>query len=294
MIEHNLKMYWIRLLFMLCLSPLLAQDIYIGNGGSFNLKPALDFVAGSNPVTHHLNGVFTEEAGVLWTDSATYVDGKITVYDAGTTTVNIGDTVQSLMNITTVATDEIVCDYTNSAPSGNISAALSGYELSDVEYWTVNKITGASTDVAVSVNAMVGATYNGNPPAGTEVLVRYNTINLQWEQYSGSLGFGDFTFAADQSSLGVDEVVVTNNFKLYPNPVSSNEISIYYDLPNNVSQLSIMICDLTGKEVYQKENITVETGVNQVSTSQLAKGMYFIQFSFNNKAQVIIKKLLVK
>ncbi|NQY30817.1 MAG: hypothetical protein HRT69_15290, partial [Flavobacteriaceae bacterium] len=158
--KHS-KRYWVVLLALSCLTSLVAQDIYVGDGASFYLKPTLNFAAGSNPVTHHSNGVFGEKSGVVWADAATYVDGKITVYDAGTTIVNVGDTVQSLINITTTVTDEIVCDYTRTAPTGTLDSTLAGYNLSDNEYWTVSKTSGSSTDVNVSITAMIGATYNG-------------------------------------------------------------------------------------------------------------------------------------
>ena len=276
------KRYWVVLLALSCLTPLLAQDIYIGDGASFYLKPTLNFTAGSNPVTHHANGVFSEEAGVLWADAATYVDGEITVYDAGTTTVNVGDTAQSLINITTVATDEVICDYTRTAPTGTLDPTLVNYELSDNEYWTVSKTSGASTDVNVSITEMTGATYNGSLPSVTPVIVRYNTASSQWELYSGSLGFGDFSFASDQSSLGINDVVISGSFKLYPNPVSLNEAGINYVLPSNVTQLDITVYDVMGKQVQQQTNVAIATGINTVQTGQLAKGLYFMQFSFNN------------
>ncbi len=288
------KRYWVVLLALSCLTPLLAQDIYVGDGASFYLKPALNFAAGKNPVTHHANGVFGEKSGVSWADTATYVDGKITVYDGGTTIVNVGDVAQSLINITTVATDEIVCDYTRTAPTGTLDPALVGYELSDNEYWTVSKNSGASTDVNVGIIAMSGASYNGALPVVTAEIVRYNTTSTQWELYSGSVGFGDFTFAANQVVLGVDDVVIAGSFKLYPNPVKSNAESISYVLPSAIDQLDITVYDITGKQVQQQTNVAIVTGVNSVQTSQLAKGMYFMQFSFNNSAQVITKKVLVQ
>lgn len=286
--------YWVVLLALSCLTPLLAQDIYVGDGASFYLKSTLNFAAGSSPVNHHANGVFEEQAGVSWADAATYVDGKITVYDAGITIVNVGDTAQSLINITTVATDVIVCDYTRTGPTGTLDAALVNYKLSDNEYWTVSKTSGSSTDVNVGITAMTGATYNGSAPSVTPVVVRYNTTSAQWELYTSSLGFGNFSFASDQSLLGVNDVVISESFKLYPNPVSLTQTCINYVLPSNVNQLVITVYDVTGKQVQQQTNVAIVTGINKVETAKLAKGMYFMQFSFNNNDQVITKKLLVE
>ena len=186
-----------------------AQSLYIGDGGQFYLSSTTSssFTAGGTPVTQHANGSFLVEAGSTWLAATEYVNNKLTVLGAGTTTTNIGDGIQSSVTVTTQADDEIVTQYNSSAPTGDLDPALVGlgYDISDVEFWTVTKTSGSSTDIQVdNLTEAAGALYNGAASSGSLLVLRYNTATSQWEDYSSSPGFGDFALASITSLLLVD------------------------------------------------------------------------------------------
>lgn len=274
-----------------------AQDLYIDDGGKFYLGADNDFTTSGTVITHHANGEFILEAGSTWTTATEYVNGKITVIGAGTTTVNIGDAGQSTVTITTVAGDEIVCDYTKTDPAvtGFLDAGLisSNFGLSDTEFWTVTSNAGPSTDVTVAGLTQDGsAVYDGlDPLAVTPIIVRYNGSN--WVDYSGSTGFGDFSLAVDKTTLGTNAFNV-ENFSFYPNPVKANATSINFYLPNTVNQLDVTMYDYTGKTVQQYNNVSIQTGVNSIDKPNVAEGLYLLQFSFNNGEQQVTKKVLIE
>lgn len=65
--------------------------------------------------------------------------------------------------------------------------------------------------------------------------------------YNGSLSLSDLSFASDQYVLGMNIIGLTNNFKLYPNPISLILASIDYVLPSKVNQLAMTVYDVIGK-----------------------------------------------
>jgi len=291
--KANLNKFWLIAILGGTMGAVTAQDLHIGNGASFHLKSGLNFSLGNTPITQHTNGLFGQVSGLNWGSPTIFVDGKITVYGAGTTIVNIGDSARSTVTITTAATDELVCDYTRLAATGLISSLLPNYKLSDNEYWTIEKNNGSSPDVNVTgLTPMAGATYDGNLPAGTVTLVRYNDNTSEWEAYSGSTGFGKFAFASDQSLLGISDIVSEASFSIYPNPVVTETATLQYILPSSVNQLDISIVDITGKIIKQYYDLPVQHGVNSITKPEVAEGMYFIKFSFNNGTQQLTKKII--
>jgi hypothetical protein len=178
-----------------------AQQLYVGDGGVFTLKKDIDFSAGNQVISKHPNGEFHLEAGVTWVTASEFVDGPVIVFGAGTTTVNIGDVQQSPVSITTDGSDEIVCQYFSTTPTGSLATSLTsnGYQLSETEHWSITKNAGVSTDVALSgLNEMIGATYNG-VNSSTLILVRFDGV--EWVDYSSSPGFGLFAFASSDTDF---------------------------------------------------------------------------------------------
>lgn len=268
-----------------------AQNLYVGDGAVFYLEGG-DFKGGTNPVTHHVNGAFKEKAGVNWSTASDYVNGKIAVIGAGTTTVNVGDTAQSTISITTLATDEILCDYTKSAPAGTMDSSIASYLLSDAEYWTVLKTVGTSTDVSVSSLTNTATTYGGEAPVGTPILVRRDNSSSSWVKYADNIGFGEFAYASETSSTLSVSLVDLASFALYPNPVKSNISKIQFRLPNNIEQLDITLYDIIGKEIRVYTNLPVDT--HSINKPNVNRGIYFIKFSVNNGTQFITKRIILE
>ncbi|MBI3518834.1 MAG: DUF4465 domain-containing protein [Bacteroidetes bacterium] len=81
-----------------------------------------------------------------------------------------------------------------------------------------------------------------------------------------------------QSTVGIEELTNVSNISLFPNPTSQNAVISYES--QSISNLSIIIFDVTGKEI---EHSLLETniGKNQekLHTETLNAGIYFIEIS---------------
>ncbi len=79
-------------------------------------------------------------------------------------------------------------------------------------------------------------------------------------------------------------------FHIYPNPFDS-EISIFSEINKN-DRIQISITDISGKTVFEKENIfKLSDRPFQISTKDLAPGIYIVRILNNNSwfSQKIIK-----
>jgi hypothetical protein len=84
------------------------------------------------------------------------------------------------------------------------------------------------------------------------------------------------------TSLGINELVLTNELKFYPNPTSS---SVFLELSNEIVK-QIYIFDLYGKLIEIKNNV-----YNQIDLSNLQTGTYIIKTDNQNiKSFKIIKR----
>jgi hypothetical protein len=83
-------------------------------------------------------------------------------------------------------------------------------------------------------------------------------------------------------SLGINELVLTNELKFYPNPTSS---SVFLELRNEIVN-QIYIFDLYGKLIENKNNVN-----SQIDLSNLQTGTYIIKTDNQNiKPFKIIKR----
>lgn len=106
----------------------------------------------------------------------------------------------------------------------------------------------------------------------------------KWVEYTGANVVGYFSYAGENTTLGVDDNLNLSQFSFYPNPVSTSTASLNFNLPSSVQQLDVTMFDLTGKVIQRYKNVPVQAGANSIAKPQVANGMYLLQFSFNNGA----------
>jgi endoglucanase len=118
------------------------------------------------------------------------------------------------------------------------------------------------------------------------------TQNLQlWDYYGTSCQLFKFNYVGTKSANVSEaaQAAATSDFEVYPNPSASGNFTI--SVPDlNAENCQLMIYNPEGKKVFEQNNLTA--GDNQVSPG-LAKGIYFIKVSSNNKSTGI-KKLVVQ
>ncbi len=96
--------------------------------------------------------------------------------------------------------------------------------------------------------------------------------------------FDDFSISSVLPEPSIITKNKTKSFKVYPNPSTGN---FYVEL-NDISNANILITDIAGKILYNKQNIKQST----YNFQNYSKGIYFITLKSNNFAETI--KLILK
>ena len=107
----------------------------------------------------------------------------------------------------------------------------------------------------------------------------------EWLHCNGVIGFGNISDNF-KSARPVMETENESTFGMYPNPSITG--SVTFELQSSGLASAIRICDVTGRVIYSREDIT-ET---KVSVNGLQSGIYIVNIMNNGKLQN--KKLVVK
>lgn len=87
--------------------------------------------------------------------------------------------------------------------------------------------------------------------------------------------------ADDEEVVKTDKITVkVGEFEVYPNP-SNNTTKIYFNLTNKETA-KVVVKDLTGKILIEKDNLTNTNNGNEIDLSGLALGSYLIFYSTND------------
>lgn len=173
-------------------------------------------------------------------------------------------------------------------------------------------------DEAMDENTLPGVTFS-NPDANTALIP--NTGSSQWynnhtyeqvfdvdqidlelnnvyvildqgKDKAGNIVMNDTMSSAmdiNLSALGLDQISPTSNVRVYPNPVSQNEI-IYIHLPKNDQVSDLIIHDINGREIH-RESIQPHVSWHEVRAHSWTEGMYFL--SIDLKSHVFQTKIVV-
>ncbi len=172
---------------------------------------------------------------------------------------------------------------------------------------TINSITGPTsvtanqTGITYSVTSQSGITYAWTVPAGCTITLGQGTatIKVTWGTAPGSItvkgsnscgtsntkslavSVSAARLAAKISSPQTDELELTNELKLYPNPASSvTYLSFTSDRPGGYS---IELTDITGKVLLRKtgKSLRGENKIN-INVSKYENGMYLLKLMDKN------------
>lgn len=99
----------------------------------------------------------------------------------------------------------------------------------------------------------------------------------------------DFTIEEVGFIVGVDEYETTNEFTMYPNPLSYGNLTL--DLTSTSSEVFVSIVDLSGKQVYSDKYSNQGSQIQRLDLSDLKSGLYII--SMESDQGKISKKLIV-
>lgn len=271
-----------------------AQTSYVGDGSTVYFNGS---ILTNQVIVPDATATVNQTANTTFTGTG-FVDGTVHVLKDGTNTiVPVGDgSTKSTITVATANSDDIAAVnyyFDDPATIGTTVDAGTNYYLSDTEYWQVSKVSGTSAGYSVSgTTANAGATYENVAPTGGTKVVWYD--GSKWVEYTGANVVGYFSYAGENTTLGVDDNLNLSQFSFYPNPVSTSTASLNFNLPSSVQQLDVTMFDLTGKVIQRYKNVPVQAGANSIAKPQVANGMYLLQFSFNNGAQQVTKRIIIE
>ncbi len=111
--------------------------------------------------------------------------------------------------------------------------------------------------------------------------------------FIGFIGSGsgeiDFTIEEVGLILEVNEYVTTNEFTMYPNPLSYGNLTL--DMTSTSSEVFVSIIDLSGKQVYSNKYSNQGSQIQRLDLSDLTSGLYII--SLESDLGKISKKLII-
>lgn len=307
-----MKQHYVTSLFLfICAFIINAQELYVGDGAEFFVGKNMEFTTSNTIVTLGSTGIFSLENGSEWGSPQEYVAGKVVVYGNGETKIPIGDN-----NIyTPISIDhstDVSAQYFNQPPSSG-TAGADVDATSTEEYW---QITGHGvvtlpwnlhSDITLLVNnnggkldalAIVGLegsvwnlvsdpitnTVTGDLSQGTVTSDPNTEIDLD--------NFSQITFGIDhQALLAVDDLFVTNNIIIMPNPISKDSEYIEFTA-DNISGLEITMFDVLGRTIHRYNDVAVASGIGTISKPNVIGGLYFLKFSYHGKSGV--RKILIE
>jgi len=230
---------------------------------------AFNITNAGSPVTDVWNlvpGVYqfqltvTDDFGLTGTDTM-----QVTVVDPTLTglLVNAGPD-QAI----TLPTDSI----TLTGIATDINGTITGYQWRQISGPTASVIAVPTIPVT-SANGLIGGYYEYE-------LTAYDT--------RGASAKDTFTVIVAEPRLNVS---VSNSINLYPNPVQNiTTLEINSSLIN--ARIGIVITDMRGVAVYRSEIVSgVNTSLEKIDFSNLAKGMYIVTVFFDKK-DIQTRKLL--
>ncbi|MBF4986410.1 T9SS type A sorting domain-containing protein, partial [Nonlabens mediterrranea] len=112
-----------------------------------------------------------------------------------------------------------------------------------------------------------------------------NDLGVNWGLATSAYGAGDLgTPGAVNDFTLSNEQFTKNSFKLFPNPVSGNEITISVE---NGNPIDVIIYSALGQQVISQKAVT-----NSINVSSLNAGLYIVKVSQNGNSQT--RKLVVQ
>ncbi len=312
---HNssfLRNFYLILFLLGTLPSIVAQELYVGANSEFYLAKDLAFTTSNTTVNVDVDGTFSMEVGTNWGSAQEFVNGAVSVYGIGQTTLPVGDNGVYAPVVMDHSTD-VSAQYSNSAPSGGANGtdvdAVSGVEFWELEGnaivtlpWNENsEITSLVNDNggvlnAVSIVGLNGGTWdlisasssytvNGDLLNGNVKSDANNSINLG--------GFSEYTFGIDnQVVLSVNDLFLSTGISLLSNPVKKEEENVRFATSGELVDLKVSIYDINGRLMKRFDKIDLSVGEGNLPKSNLKSGLYFVKFEHEGKQGV--KKLIIE
>ena len=267
-----------------------------GCGGSSTPTCATPTGLGANSITNN-SATLTWTAVSSATSYTLNINGFTTNVPQGTTSYNAtGLTTCTDYSFTVVAN----CDGTSSSPSAAYAFKTTGCTTeppttcaapTNLQTTPINpKKTRLSWDAvagAVGYEVSIG----GSTVYSSNTQLNVNTGDGAWSVRT-DCGNGLFSAYAQSSTNARTSFVLSESFKIYPNPASHEVIIEFGNI--EVPALNVILTDVLGRTVKQQLDINSENGYTFFDIQDLTDGIYFIQITDGEKllksSRVIVSK----
>ncbi len=311
--NHSIfRNFYLSLFLLGSLPSIMAQDLYVGPNTEFYLAKDLAFTTSNTVVNVDGSGTFSMEAGTNWGSAQEFVDGEVSVYGVGETTVPVGDNGVYAPVVMEHSTD-VSAQYSNTAPLGGTNGidvdAVSGVEFWELEGnaivtlpWNENSdITSLVNDNGGVLNSVSIVGLNGG---FWDLISASHTYTVTGDLLNGNVksdannsvnlgGFGQLTFGIDnQVVLSVNDLFLSTGINLLSNPVKAEESYIRFMASGEMVDLKASIYDINGRLIKRFDKIELSVGEGNLLKPNLKSGLYFVKFEHEGKQGV--KKLLIE
>jgi len=198
-------------------------------------------------------------------------------------------------NYTTQATDEDAEKLTN--PDENYAISNNGLRSIDKQDLPID-----GHEIQLFINSYTTTAYSltfamDNLPEGLEVFLNDSYLNTQTQlsaesvydftvdaNIPASIAFNRFSLSFDNTTLGVEDNTISNNFTVYPNPVED----VFY-VAGIGGEFSLIIYDVLGRGVLQSK---LQGATTPIYITHIQSGVYVVKIKTadNSFSQQIIKK----
>ena len=155
--------------------------------------------------------------------------------------------------------------------------------LSSSDYTFVANVSNLANDVDVYILD----NYTGN-----QTLLSDGTNQMSFmvdASIPGSVATDRFSLKFEVETFGVDDNELADSFKVYPNPVTDDRVSIQSS--NMRGKATISLYNMIGQRVFKKQSSFEANGVVNVNLGNQQSGVYFIEI--NQKGETAKERLII-
>ncbi|MEM6320922.1 MAG: T9SS type A sorting domain-containing protein, partial [Bacteroidota bacterium] len=125
---------------------------------------------------------------------------------------------------------------------------------------------------------------NGNFAAGDTVLVRFRLFS---DPFAVGWGWAIDNLRIQDSPVSVEDFIQEQNFRVFPNPVSTGQLTVETDFEKVVKDLQLTLHDVHGRQVYQRRyRPNSQRFRESVAVDFLPKGMYLLTLYLDGTEQI--------
>ncbi len=166
---------------------------------------------------------------------------------------------------------------------------LPGYDSGDRIEWEVAYNNNSDGGPDLYFPRTIDMTENGNFAPGDEVFIRFRLFS---DPFANGWGWAIDNLRIQDVLTAVDEFVLEENFRIYPNPMPGDELMLDLELEKTPDFLDLSVMDVYGRRLaaYRLDNRSKQIR-RQISLAGYPAGMYLMVLS-SGDGKVLTRKVV--